>query len=48
MNITNYVAVAVAIMLAGIVYEFIVISRFIAKQKLEQQDEGEWRRRLFG
>jgi hypothetical protein len=41
MSTTNYVAIAVVIMLASIVYEFTVMSWVIAKQK----DEGEWRRR---
>jgi hypothetical protein len=36
---TNFVAIAVMIMLASIVYEFTVISRFIADQKPKQQDE---------
>jgi hypothetical protein len=39
MNITNYVAVAVVILLASIVYEFTVVSRFIAKQRPKHQDE---------
>jgi len=40
MNITNYVAVAVVIMLASIVYEFTVINWFIAAQKLIQDERA--------
>jgi hypothetical protein len=36
---TTLVANAVMIMLASIVYEFTVISRFIAEQRPKQQDE---------
>ena len=36
MNITDYVAVAVLIMLASIVYEFTVVSWFMAAQKRKQ------------
>jgi hypothetical protein len=39
MNITNYVAVAVVILLASIVYEFTVMSWVIAKQRPKQQDD---------
>jgi hypothetical protein len=35
----NLVAIAVVIMLASIVYEFTVVSRFIAKQRPKQKDE---------
>jgi hypothetical protein len=36
---TNLVAIAVVIMLASIVYEFTVVSWFIAKQRPKQQGE---------
>ena len=36
MSITNFVA-AIIIMLASIVYEFTVISRFIAEQQLQDE-----------
>jgi hypothetical protein len=36
---TNLVAIAVLIMLASTVYEFTVVSWFIAEQKPKQQDE---------
>jgi hypothetical protein len=39
MNITNYVAVAVVILLASIVYEFTVVSWFMAEQRPKQQDD---------
>ena len=39
MSTANFVAIAIVIMLASIVYEFTVISRFIAEQKLKLQDE---------
>jgi hypothetical protein len=36
---TNLVAIAVVIMLVSIVYEFTVVSWFIAGQRPKQQDE---------
>jgi hypothetical protein len=36
---TNLVAIAVVIMLASIVYEFTVVSWFIAEQRPKQQGE---------
>ena len=39
MSTANFVAIAIVIMLASIVYEFTVISRFMAEQKLKLQDE---------
>jgi hypothetical protein len=39
MSSTSFVAIAVVIMLASVVYEFTVVSRFIAKQRPKQQDE---------
>jgi hypothetical protein len=39
MSIINFLAIAIISVLASIVYEFTVISRFIAKQKLKLQDE---------
>jgi hypothetical protein len=36
---TNLVVIAVVIMLASIVYEFTVVSRFIAEQRPKQQDD---------
>ena len=39
MSTANFVATAITIMLASIVYEFTVISRFIGEQKLKLQDE---------
>jgi hypothetical protein len=36
---TNLVVIAVVAMLASILYEFTVVSRFIAKQRPKQQDE---------
>jgi hypothetical protein len=39
MSIINSLAIAIIIVLASIVYEFTVISRFIAEQKLKLQDE---------
>ena len=39
MSIISLVAIAIIIVFASIVYEFIVISRFIAEQKLKLQDE---------
>jgi hypothetical protein len=44
MSTTNFVA-AIMIMPASIVYEFTVISRFIADQKLKQQLRDERARR---
>ena len=41
MSTITFIAVAMMIVLASIVYEFTVMSWVIAKQK----DEGEWRRR---
>ena len=38
MNITNYVAVAVVIMLASTAYEFTVVSLFMAAQKRKQDE----------
>jgi hypothetical protein len=40
MSITNFMA-AIIIMLASIVYEFTVISRFIVEQRLKQQLQDE-------
>jgi len=37
MSTITFIAVAMMIVLASIVYEFTVISRFIAEQKLKQQ-----------
>jgi hypothetical protein len=42
---TNLVVIAVVIMLASIVYEFTVVSRFIADQKLKQQLQDKRARR---
>ena len=39
MSIISLVAIAIIIVFASIVYEFIVISRFIAEQKLKLKDE---------
>ena len=39
MSTIGFVALAIIIVFASIVYEFIVISRFIAEQKLKLQDE---------
>jgi hypothetical protein len=39
MSTTSFVAIAVVIMLASVVYEFTVVSRFIAKQRPKQRDE---------
>jgi hypothetical protein len=39
MSIINFLAIAITIVLASIVYEFTVISRFIAEQKVRPQDE---------
>jgi len=40
MNITNYVAVAVVILLASIVYEFTVVGWFMAAQKRKQDERA--------
>ena len=45
MSSANFVAIAIMIMLASIVYEFTVISRFIAEHKLKQQLQDERARR---
>ena len=37
MSITSFVAIAIIALFASVVYEFTVISRFIAEQKLKQQ-----------
>jgi hypothetical protein len=37
MSIINFVPTAIIIVLASIVYEFIVISRFIAEQELQDE-----------
>ena len=39
MSTIGFVAIAIIIVFASIVYEFTVISRFIAEQKLKLQDE---------
>jgi hypothetical protein len=39
MSIISFLAIAIIIVLASIVYEFTVISRFIAEQKPKLQDE---------
>jgi hypothetical protein len=39
MSTTSFVAIAVVIMLASVVYEFTVMSWVIAKQKPKQQDD---------
>jgi len=39
MSIINFLAIAIISVLASIVYEFTVIGRFIAEQKLKLQDE---------
>jgi hypothetical protein len=39
MSTIGFVAIAIIIVFASIVYEFIVISRFIAEQKLKLKDE---------
>jgi hypothetical protein len=39
MSITGFVPLAIIIVFASIVYEFTVISRFIAEQKLKLQNE---------
>jgi len=39
MSIINFLAIAIISVLASIVYEFTVISRVIADQKLKLQDE---------
>jgi hypothetical protein len=36
---TNLVAIAVVAMLASILYEFTVVSRFIGERRPKQQDE---------
>ena len=41
MSIINFLAIAIIIVLASIVYEFTVVDRFIAKQEL--QDESDCR-----
>ena len=41
MSITSFVAIAIISVFASIVYEFTVINRFIAEQKLKQQLLGE-------
>jgi len=40
MNITNYVAVAVVIMLASTVYEFTVVSLLMTAQKRKQDERA--------
>ena len=45
MSITSYVAIAIISVFASIVYEFTVIGRFIAEQKLKQQLQDERVRR---
>jgi hypothetical protein len=45
MSTINFLAIAIIIMLTSIVYEFTVISRFIADQKLKQQLQDERVRR---
>jgi hypothetical protein len=40
MSIANYAAVAVVIMLASIVYEFTVVSWFMAAQKRKQDERA--------
>ena len=37
MSIINFLAIAIISVLASIVYEFTVISRFIAKQQLQNE-----------
>jgi hypothetical protein len=39
MSIINFLAIAIISVLASIVYEFTVMSRFIAKQKIKLKDE---------
>ena len=39
MSATSFVAIAIISVFASIVYEFTVIGRFIAEQKLKLQDE---------
>jgi hypothetical protein len=39
MSTISFVAIAIISVFASIVYEFTVISRFIAEQKLKLQDE---------
>jgi hypothetical protein len=39
MSTTSFVAIAVLAMLASVVYEFTVVSRFIAEQRPKQQDD---------
>ena len=45
MTTTSFVAIAIISVFASIVYEFTVISRFIAEQKLKQQLQDERARR---
>jgi hypothetical protein len=39
MSIINFLVIAIISVLASIVYEFTVISRFMVEQKLKLQDE---------
>jgi hypothetical protein len=39
MSITSFVAIAIIVTFASVVYEFTVISRFIDEQKQQPQDK---------
>jgi hypothetical protein len=41
MSIINFLAIAIITLLASIVYEFTVVDRFIADQRLKQQLQDE-------
>ena len=45
MNTTSFVAIAIISVFASIVYEFTVIGRFMAEQKLKQELQDERVRR---
>jgi hypothetical protein len=45
MSITSFVAIAIIVIFASVVYEFTVISRFLVEQKLKQQPQDEPARR---
>jgi hypothetical protein len=45
MSTSSFVAIAIITLLASIVYEFTVVDRFIAEQKLKQQLQDERARR---
>jgi hypothetical protein len=45
MSTAGFVAIAITVLFASIVYELTVISRFITEQKLKQQPQDERARR---